>query len=43
LYANICAVSARAAFDIARIVIDQAVRLGVAQADFTGCQQMAAD
>ncbi|MBA1929807.1 condensin subunit MukF, partial [Shigella flexneri] len=23
-------------FDVARIVIDQAVRLGVAQADFTG-------
>jgi hypothetical protein len=30
------AVSARAHFDVARIVVDQAVRLGVAQADFTG-------
>ncbi len=36
-YANIChSIRVHVAFDVARIVIDQAVRLGVAQADFTG-------
>lgn len=35
-YANICHSIRVRHFDVARIVIDQAVRLGVAQADFTG-------